>query len=38
MAGIRFAKRVVTGSFTIQLVEVASLWRAIRVGIYRVGW
>jgi len=37
MAGIRFAKLVVIDSFAIQLIEVASLWRAIRVGIYRIG-
>jgi hypothetical protein len=37
MARIGFAKLAVIDSFTIQLVEIASLWRAIRVGIYRIG-
>jgi hypothetical protein len=37
MAGIRFAKLVVIDSFTIQLVEVASRSRAVRVGIYQIG-
>jgi hypothetical protein len=37
MAGISIATLVVIDGFIIQLVEVASPWRAIRVAIYRLG-